>query len=109
MASTIREASEKNKGTQVKKKILFAMFVALAAGFISKAVLAFGTPSNGGVGAVMIAVIMDENKNSKSDSTKAPSISNLKDEFAALNNLPGSVKLIQQSAGGSADLKVLLN
>jgi hypothetical protein len=91
----------------VKKKVIFSLFVALAVGFTSKAVFAFASNGAGGIVAVMVALVSDENKSSKSDSTEAPST--LKGEFASLNNRPENLDLIQQSAGGSADLKAILN
>ena len=128
-----------------KNLFILSLIVALAASFTSKAVFAGGAQGSGGIVAVLVTVIDDENKTSvdeapapkvmekKSEKSKdaAPSTekgkakgkgktkkkstkngafntNSLKEEFTALNNSPESLKLIQQSAGGSADLKALL-
>lgn len=91
----------------MKRKVVLALLTSLTVGLCSKPLLALGSSDHGGIVAVMIAVIADENKDSKNDSTKAPAT--LKEEFQALNNTPESSKLLQQSAGGSAKLKDFFN
>ena len=93
----------------MKKKLMLSLLLTLIAGLGAKSVLASASQGCGGIVAVMVAIIGQDNKSSKNDSTKAPSLSTLKAEFAVLNNQPENFKLIQQSAGGSVNLKALLN
>jgi hypothetical protein len=93
----------------MKKKLILSLFVILAVGLGSKTVFALANGSGGGIVVVIEHIVNQDNKESKNNTPQAPSPSTLKEEFVALNSLPEGLKLMEQSAGGSADLKALLN
>ena len=95
------------------RKTAPALILTLALGLVSKTVSAVPLPPDpSGVGmmaavsAVVIAVI-DGGAASATHAQAKPAPSQ-SDEFAALNSMTESLSLMDQSAGGSADLKTLL-
>jgi hypothetical protein len=91
----------------VKKIMVLSFAVVSTFLFISRS--AFATAGPGGIVVVMEHIINDGNKEAKMESPKKADLTTLKGEFAALNDSAENLKLIDLSAGGSADLRTLLN